>query len=1008
MFTVKKANSDSRHEVEGIMSQILAESPKSWPHGLSMDLFEEGRDSIYMVRSASTNQPAGFVGWQEREERDCLNQPIKIGYYAIGMLPEFRRQGMAKDAVAGIIRHHQRGVDEVRAMIQKDNAPSLKLAESLNVPVEKVAFWKALVSPVARRIYGGLGSAGAMDYLTHGTDYSHIDGRRVLNTAVNAGLGALGAHYSMPHKGMGGVQLPGNPAVGFNLGVLSPIGKDIMMNVLPATHKLAPALEAITGQANRGPTPATPTTPEWSPLAKAGLIGALGLGAFGLHRLSKSVSNAAEANNQGRLQVRLPTRHPGDQETTVDVPVSDANLTGGLKDRIFRDTRRKLRQESKERTWHRGDKHRLLSNDEDEDGMEKVAACFMWLVKEAGINSSEIQDAGNRLEAAALATKTLQGIAPTAKLAPLARGLGRMAPPVAAYGAVNEFADFSDDPNAAMRKFWKDTKRMSPAGFAYHSVTNPITATASVLNGAWNLMHGRRVAPAAPPKGEQWPLRRVRQPETMVVAPHTPAATGAKPNPGIYKAHQAPNFTGPTNPTSVVKSGGGNVGGMMTAMPTKPIPTIQFASSIKGPGETEDPQAKMEQEKEQAEQVKQLEAAQADSNTHKSTLAEMKEHQHSERMQMREQLMAHQQKLHEMKLENASLRAKADMASSMPEPQEHHGAKHVTDYAKQLHDKATSIMKKLSAVNPYYANLLWDRACKMAGVTPESGAAGEEEYYHKHNPGGFGTAMTNFGFHDKAMQDSAYNAINPTKPEAQWGMGDKMKHWGANLAAGAGWLGDALVSPFRYGTRSFLRAGSHFGEGNYGKGLMHGTLGTASAALGVIPGVGALRGGIGAGARLTGLARGMMTANIPQMAEGAKQPPAPMAPGAVAGTPTPTPGAPTSPSSDIPTMLKSWLGLSGDADATNYAGHFLPPALVSQNPGNEDSTDYKNPFLQKVMPTAMRFLTKGPAPESSMRAFAESEGSQGGIAPQEIRPGYLSPSTAMALQNTLYGGGMGL
>ena len=517
------------------------------------------------------------------------------------------------------------------------------------------------------------------------------------------------------------------------------------------------------------------------------------------------------------------------------------------------------------------------------------------------------------------------------------------------------------------------------------------------------------VQPVAPPTPVK-PLKTPTpvQPETMVVAPHTPAATGAKPNPGIYKAHQAPNFTGPTNPTSVVKSGGGNVGGMMTAMPTKPIPTIQFASSIKGPGETEDPQAKMEQEKEQAEQVKQLEAAQADSNTHKSTLAEMKEHQHSERMQMREQLMAHQQKLHEMKLENASLRAKADMASSMPEPQEHHGAKHVTDYAKQLHDKATSIMKKLSAVNPYYANLLWDRACKMAGVTPESGAAGEEEYYHKHNPGGFGTAMTNFGFHDKAMQDSAYNAINPTKPEAQWGMGDKMKHWGANLAAGAGWLGDALVSPFRYGTRSLLRAGSHFSEGNYGKGLMHGTLGVGSAALGVLPGVGALRGGIGAGTRLTGLARGMMTANIPQMAEGAKQPPEPMAPGAVAGTPTPTPGAPTSPSSDIPTMLKSWLGLSGDADATNYAGHFLPPALVSQNPGNEDSTDYKNPFLQKVMPTAMRFLTKGPAPESSMRAFAESEGSQGGIAPQEIRPGYLSPSTAMALQNTLYGGGMGL
>ena len=285
----------------------------------------------------------------------------------------------------------------------------------------------------------------------------------------------------------------------------------------------------------------------------------------------------------------------------------------------------------------------------------------------------------------------------------------------------------------------------------------------------------------------------------------------------------------------------------------------------------------------------------------------------------------------------------------------------------------------------------------MAGVTPDSGAAGEEEYYHKHNPGGFGTAMTNFGFHEKSMQDGAYNAINPTKPESQWGVGDRMKHWGANLAAGAGWVGDLLASPFRHGTRSFLRAGSHLSEGNYGKGLMHGTLGTASAALGVLPGIGAVGRGVRVGAGLL--------SGVPQIFEGAKQAPAPPTPKAPAEAAAEAPADPSNFGTpeeypDIAAATKNF-GANGATNYLNYAGHLLPPSMVAQNPFYENATNYKNKTLGGAMNMATRFLAKGPAPESSMRAFAESEGSQGNIAAQDAN----QSAVMMALQNALYGGG---
>lgn len=84
-----------RMEAQAIMDRIYNEDPSYWPYGLGIP----GHDGVYLIRDKMTKQAAGFVGWQQMMEGGRL-----IGSYSIGILPEYRGHGFAKEAVAKILR----------------------------------------------------------------------------------------------------------------------------------------------------------------------------------------------------------------------------------------------------------------------------------------------------------------------------------------------------------------------------------------------------------------------------------------------------------------------------------------------------------------------------------------------------------------------------------------------------------------------------------------------------------------------------------------------------------------------------------------------------------------------------------------------------------------------------------------------------------------------------------------------------------------------------------------
>lgn len=116
----------AREEARGIMKKIYDEDPSYWPYGLDIP----GHESLYLIRDNMTKAAAGFVGWQEEVENGK-----RIGSYSIGILPEYRHKGFAKEAVSKILRIKSAAVDEVRAYVMKHNAPSQALAGSLGVNV---------------------------------------------------------------------------------------------------------------------------------------------------------------------------------------------------------------------------------------------------------------------------------------------------------------------------------------------------------------------------------------------------------------------------------------------------------------------------------------------------------------------------------------------------------------------------------------------------------------------------------------------------------------------------------------------------------------------------------------------------------------------------------------------------------------------------------------------------------------------------------------------------------
>ena len=151
---------DMPADIEPVLKRIYDDNPAWWPYGLRRDML----DDAFEVTEATTGKSAGFVGWQFRHDPDGR----KVGYYAVGMLPEFRGKGYAKEALQKLIANKPSGVDLVRAFIVAGNAPSEGLAKSLGVPVvhksaslRPVAPWVTFASmKSARNIvpssYGGV------------------------------------------------------------------------------------------------------------------------------------------------------------------------------------------------------------------------------------------------------------------------------------------------------------------------------------------------------------------------------------------------------------------------------------------------------------------------------------------------------------------------------------------------------------------------------------------------------------------------------------------------------------------------------------------------------------------------------------------------------------------------------------------------------------------------------------------------------------------------------------
>lgn len=349
MVSEHQATPVDRAKAASILKKIHDEDPTYWPYGLRTDQFDGG---LYLVKKAGSDEAVGFVGWQERRE-----DGKDVGYYAIGILPEYRRQGFAKQAVQAIIQRKAAGVDEVRAMVCSHNEPSKSLARSLPVTlIEKMASKKDLIKNIIAHVGGGIGTAAFADQAVdpHGRSMESTfkpwewDKERALMGGLNLGLGALAGNRILNKDTLGGITA-----------FAAAPTKDLVLKSMGSLSRIDELANAA--KSNLDTKPADPVKADLlSRLPKSVLLGALGLGVGGLgvaayaaKRKADAASAQAEAARAGRVKVTLPTKKPGDAETTLDIPMDDVRLSQALRDRLGRDTRRRLYAETRERTKRR-------------------------------------------------------------------------------------------------------------------------------------------------------------------------------------------------------------------------------------------------------------------------------------------------------------------------------------------------------------------------------------------------------------------------------------------------------------------------------------------------------------------------------------------------------------------------------------------------------------------------------------------------------------------------------
>ena len=347
---IKAAAASDLPLVEGIMRRIHDEEPSYWPYGLAVDQFNGG---LYMVKRSSNEDPVGFVGWQKFSEggRD-------VGYYAIGILPEYRQQGFAKQAVTQVIREIGDQCHEVRAMIMPHNQPSKALARSLSIPmIEKLAMEKEAFSGRAQALHALLGATGTAAFFDQAANPERSlsstlkpwewDKERLQMGGLNALLGGLGGRQI--GQGLSGPKDPSAMYSGLTAIALAPVkdlalkGVGTLHNVDEAAKKFAETEGGAAGHLSNVPTAA------W--LGASGLgLGGLALLAYNAKRKADFRREELELKGKGRVTITLPTKDPNDNETQVELPIEDFNLSNALRGRLGRDVRRRLHEETKQRT----------------------------------------------------------------------------------------------------------------------------------------------------------------------------------------------------------------------------------------------------------------------------------------------------------------------------------------------------------------------------------------------------------------------------------------------------------------------------------------------------------------------------------------------------------------------------------------------------------------------------------------------------------------------------------
>lgn len=360
-YNVRMSQDANSRVLSEVLDKIHLENPSYWPYGLSRRHLDGG---AWLVRKSATHEPVGFVGWQERPENGK-----KVGYYAVGILPEHRGYGFAKHAVASLLAEKSATVDTVRAMIADHNSPSIALARSLGVPtmlIKTAAPGAGLIGRVGGKLtqypwtlstLGALGYDAALEQrhqsATHpGEGFSFTDWAK----ALNPGNDAMRTAQLLLNTGIirtGAPMLANKSTVAGGIGALGGmIWKDLGLQGLGAM----PSLQAA---ANRHAQPAEDAGGMGTG-AKVGMgIGAAALAAlvgssiYNNNRRTQVAEDTMRRDQNGKIRVTLPTKNPGDQETQLEMPIQNVELSNTLMTSLRRDLRRRLRSESAARTFRR-------------------------------------------------------------------------------------------------------------------------------------------------------------------------------------------------------------------------------------------------------------------------------------------------------------------------------------------------------------------------------------------------------------------------------------------------------------------------------------------------------------------------------------------------------------------------------------------------------------------------------------------------------------------------------